>query len=419
MRDAETTRAWHWYTYVCSTRASHVSNWGLIMSQEMRRYLDNAATSWPKPESVYVACAQTAREIGVAAGRGGYREAIQGNQMIKQARSLVAELVGGADASCVAFASSGTLALNMALHGFLKPGDHVIATAADHNATLRPLHSLFSQGVIELDIVPCNDAGDVDYQAISSMWKPSTRLLTCSHASNVSGSLQDAQAMAKIAHANGGVFLLDAAQTFGHLRHEDFACIDADIVIAPAHKWLLGPLGVGFLYVRPEIDIRPLVQGGTGSQSDTLDMPDKFPDRLEAGTLDLPAIAGMVAAIEWLESQPLSRVARHCRDLAHNCAQRLADISGIRVISAAMADSSEHYAPIVSFVIDGFDANDAAVVLEQVAGVQVRSGFHCAAKIHEFLGTLASGTVRASFGPFNTVDDVDAVIQVVKQLVVG
>lgn len=388
------------------------------MSQEMRRYLDNAATSWPKPESVYVACERTARDIGVAAGRGGYREAIKGNEMIKRARSLVAGLLGGGDASSVAFASSGTLALNTAIHGLLRPGDHVIATAADHNATLRPLHSLFCQGVIELDIVPCNERGNVDCELIRAMWKSSTRLLTCSHASNVTGNLQDAKTMATIAHANGGVFLLDAAQTFGHLKHEDFACIDADMIAAPAHKWLLGPFGIGFLYVRSGIDIRSLVQGGTGSRSNVLDMPDEFPDRLEAGTPDLPAIAGMVAAIEWLEEQSISGVAQRCRGLAHDCAKRLAGMSGVRVTSAAMAEPSNDYAPIVSFVVQGYDTSDVATVLEQVAGIQVRSGFHCAAKVHGYLGTPESGTVRVSFGPFNTGDDVDAVIQVVNELVV-
>lgn len=389
------------------------------MTQPPRRYLDNAATSWPKPQRVHEAWERAARLLGVAAGRGAYREAVEAGRIIDRGRTLVAALLGGVEPTRVAFPAGGTLALNMAIHGILRSGDHVIATAADHNATLRPLHWLASRGVITLDIVPCDGAGHVDPVAITAAWRPATRLVTCSHASNVTGVVQDAAAISRIAHDRGGLVLLDAAQTLGQMTPAEFAAIDADIMAAPVHKWLLSPMGAGILCVRPGLEITPFVQGGTGSSSNSLEMPADFPTAMEAGTPDLPAIAGLVAAIEWLKSQSISSVATACRGLAHDCATRLADIPGVAVHAAAAGASPDGAAPIVSFTVAGFDPAEVAAVLEQAAGVQARSGFHCAARVHEHLGTAAGGTVRVSFGSFNGADDVDAVVTTVAMLAGG
>lgn len=389
-----------------------------MMTQPVRRYLDNAATSWPKPQSVLEAWERAARQLGVAAGRGAYREAVEAGRIIDRGRTLVATLLGGVEPGRVAFPAGGTLALNMAIHGILQAGDHAIATAADHNASLRPLHWLASRGVITLDIVPCDGVGRVDPAAIAAAWRPATRLVTCSHASNVTGVVQDAAAFARIVHERGGLLLVDAAQTLGQMTPADFATINADIVGAPAHKWLLGPMGAGILFVRPGIEITPLVQGGTGSASDSLEMPADFPTAMEAGTPDLPAIAGLVAAIEWLQSQSISSVTAACRGLAHECAIRLADIPGVTVLTAAGSPAAGA-APIVSFTVAGFDPAEVAALLEQAAGVQARSGFHCAARVHDSLGTAAGGTVRVSYGPFNGADDVDAVVTTVAMLADG
>lgn len=389
------------------------------MTQPARRYLDHAATSWPKPPGVHDAWERVARSLGVAAGRGAYREAVEAGRIIERARALMAALLGGVDPGRIAFPAGGTLALNMAIHGLLQAGDHVIATAADHNATLRPLHWLASRGVITLDIVPCDGAGRVDPEAIGRAWKPATRLVTCVHASNVTGVVQDAASIARVAHDRGGLLLVDAAQTLGQVEPAAFAAIGADLLAAPAHKWLQGPMGAGVLFVRPGIEIAPLVQGGTGSVSDSLEMPAAFTDSMEAGTPDLPAIAGCVAAIEWLRSQSISSVAAACRGLARDCAAQLAEFSGVRVIAAAADAGAVGFAPIVSFTVAGFDPAEVAAVLEQAAGVQARSGFHCAARVHEHLGTAAGGTVRVSFGPLNGADDVAAVVNTVALLVAG
>lgn len=380
----------------------------------VRRYLDNAATSWPKPPEVHAAWEHAARAIGAAAGRATYREAVEADSIRARCRAAVARLLGDVDPQRVALPAGATLGLNMAIHGLLESGDHVIATAADHNATLRPLAWLADRGTIELSIVPCDNAGRVDPDAVAQAWRPATRLVTCSHVSNVTGALQDVRQLGRIARDRGGLFLLDASQSLGQIvcTAEDSG---ADILVAPAHKWLLGPSGVGILWARPGIDLAPLVQGGTGLTSDSLAMPDRFPDRLEAGTPDLPALAGLLAAIEWITSRSIEAVGCHGSRLAVDAAARLEAIAPVRVIGPH-ATVPAAAAGIVSFTVEGYDPADVAVVLEQIAGVQVRSGFHCAACIHAHLGTSDGGTVRASFGAFNTIEDVDALVEAVQQI---
>jgi selenocysteine lyase/cysteine desulfurase len=380
--------------------------------QLLRRYLDNPATSWPKPEPVLAAWEQAARVIGATAGRAGYREALEADAIRRRARERVAGLLGGVDPGRVAFPAGATLALNMAIHGSVQSGDHVIGTAADHNATLRPLHWLRQQRLIDTTIVPCDGLGRIDPDDVARAWRPATRLVVCTHASNVTGAVQDAAALAAIAHDRGGRLLLDAAQTLGLLP--DIATASgADMVAAPAHKWLQGMSGIGILWARPDVELAPLIQGGTGTASDTLDMPTGFSDRLEAGTPDLPALAALVAASDWLAAQPAASMAAHCCGLAADCAARLRDLDGVRVIAAPEG------APIVSFTVDGYDPAEIAVLLEQMAGVQARSGFHCAAGVHKYLGTDAGGTVRLGFGPFNTAVDVAAVVMVISTLTQG
>lgn len=374
-----------------------------------RRYLDNAATTWPKPPEVLAAWLHAARDIGATAGRAGYREAVAADAIRGRARAAVAALLGGVEPSRVALPSGCTLALNLALHGLLGAGDHCIATAADHNATLRPLHRLRDRGVIDLTIVPCDGLGRVDPDAVTASWRPTTRLVTCSHASNVTGVLQDARAIGRIARERGGIFVLDAAQTLGQVPL-DVAALGADVVAAPAHKWLLGTGGAAVLWVREGLEPEPLVQGGTGSGSDSLEMPTAFTDRMETGSPDVPALAALTAAADWLRQRDLAAVGAACRGLAAECAGRLGEIAGVRVLAGPGA-------PIVSLTVPGYAPADVAVALEAISGVQVRAGFHCAACVHELLGTAsAGGTVRASFGPFNDGADVEPLVAAVAAL---
>jgi len=377
-----------------------------------RRYLDNAATTWPKPPEVLAAWERAARELGATAGRGTYREAVEAGAIRERARAAVARLLGGVDPGRVALPAGCTLALNMAIHGLVRPGDHVIATAADHNATLRPLHWLASRGVIELAIVPCDGAGLVDPAAIQAAWRPATRMVVCSHASNVTGALQDAAGVAAVAHARGGLVLLDAAQSLGQVPC-DVPGWGADLVAAPAHKWLLGAGGAAVLWAREGVEPEPLLQGGTGSASDSLEMPAAFTERMEAGSPDVPALAAFVAACGWLEGRGVTATGGRCRSLAEACAAELAGLRGVRVVGGSRG------APIVSFTVEGYDPADVSAILENAGGVQVRAGHHCAARIHDHLGTRAGGTVRAGFGPFNDESDVVAVVRGVAALVAG
>ena len=369
-----------------------------------RRYLDNAATSWPKPEPVLAEWLRAAREVGAAAGRAAYRSAAEADAIRGRARVAAARILGGVDPGRVALPGGCTLALNAAIHGLLRPGDHVVATAAEHNAVLRPLHALAERGVIEWTIVPCDGQGRADPDAVAAAWRPATRLVACTHASNVTGALQDVAAIAAIARARGGLVLLDASQTLGQVPCDPRA-LGVDLVAAPAHKWLLGVGGAALLWAREGVEPAPLVQGGTGSASESLEMPATFVDRMEAGTPDVPALAALAAACGWLEARGIAAVGAACRELARRCAAELRDLPGVRVLAGDGA-------PIVSFTVEGYDPAEVAAMLEQVAGVEVRSGFHCAARVHDWLGTRA-GTVRASFGVFNGPEDVAALVRAV------
>ena len=377
---------------------------------EPRRYLDNAATSWPKPAPVLAAWERAAREVGAAAGRGGHAAALEADAIRGRARTAAAGLLGGVDPARVALPAGATLALNMAILGMARPGDHVIATAADHNATLRPLEHLRRRGVIDLTILPCDGVGRVDPAALAAAWRPATRLVVCSHASNVTGTLQDMREFTALAHARDGLVILDAAQTLGQVVFDaaDPPAWAADVVVAPAHKWLQGMSGVAILWARAGVEIEPLVHGGTGSASESLVMPKVFIEGLEAGTPDLPALAALAAAAAWIEAETVTAIHERGSGLAAACTERLREIRGTRVFAASSAGP-----PIVSFTLDGYDPAELAALLEHAAGVQVRSGFHCAACVHEWLGTRAGGTVRLAFGPFNTAADVDAVVAAV------
>ncbi len=378
----------------------------------VRRYLDNAATSWPKPPEVFAAWNHAACEVGATAGRGLYREAVAADRIRDRARAAAGRLLGGVDPARVALSNGCTLALNTAIQGLVRPGDHVIATAADHNATLRPLHRLAAGGAIEWTVVPCDARGQVDPVAVAAAWRPATRLVVCSQVSNVTGVAQDVAAISTLAHERGGLLLLDAAQSLGVVPG-DVAAWGCDVLAAPAHKWLLGVGTTALLWARPELEFEPLVAGGTGTVSESLGMPEAFVPRHESGSPDVPALAALAAAADWHEARGIAATAAGCRALADDCAGRLAEIGGVRVLGGPRA------AAIVSFTVEGYDPAEVAVILEAAAGVQVRSGFHCAALIHEHLGTSSGGTVRAAFGPFNSAADVEALVQTVATIAGG
>ncbi|MEZ6071095.1 MAG: aminotransferase class V-fold PLP-dependent enzyme [Pirellulales bacterium] len=385
------------------------------MDHQRRIYLDNAATSWPKPEAVYQAVDRYQRELGAAAGRGAYAEAIEVGREIDNTRSLVARLIGAGDPRRVVFATNGTDALNTAIHGLLAPGDHVVTTATEHNSVLRPLTQWVRGGSVEVSYVACDAVGWVDPEAIAATIRSSTRLVVISHASNVTGTLQDLEAIAEYVRESDALLLVDAAQTLGHVA-VDVSELGIDLLAAPGHKGLLGPLGTGLLYVAEGIDAKldARRQGGTGSQSESADQPMLMPDKYESGNLNCPGILGLGAGLRYLQQRGLETIEEQVRRLTAEMLAGLAEIPGVKLFGRADA---RHRVGVVSMALDGYDPQELAATLDASCRVQTRAGYHCAARIHRVIGSDATGgTLRFSFGPFNTSADVTAAVDALKQL---
>lgn len=380
-----------------------------------RTYLDNAATSWPKPESVYAIVDRSCRVVGAPAGRSNYREAAEAERLVLDARRRVANLLGASDPSRVIFTSNGTDSLNLALHGLLREGDHVVTTVAEHNSVLRPLRYLEEHRGITVTRVGCSAAGIVDVDEVRRAITPRTRLVALIHASNVTGGLQPAVEVGRIAREHGVRFLLDAAQSLGHLPL-DVRQLHVDLLAAPGHKGLLGPLGTGVLYVGPglEHELLPSRQGGTGTRSELDTQPESLPDRYESGNHNVPGIAGVGAGAAYLAERGVLAIRSHELQLTRRLIERLSTLERLTVYGPREADQR---VGVVSISVQDYDPAEVASLLDSSYGIQVRSGLHCAPLMHEALGTRkAGGTVRFSLGPFNTETQIDATVRAMEEL---
>jgi len=368
-------------------------------------YLDNAATTFPKPDAVHRAVDRTARELGVSPGRSGSDLAVEAGRLLDGARADLAAFFGlpGGDGDRVVFAANATDALNTAIAGVCRPGDHVVSTRLEHNSVLRPLWELTRLGVISHDLIPCAAPGRVDPAAIAAALRPETRLVVLNHASNVLGTVQDAAAVGALCRERGVLLLLDAAQTAG-VTPIDMAAWGVDLLAFTGHKGLLGPTGTGGLAVAPDVPIRATRWGGTGVRSAERGHLEEFPYRLEAGTHHLSGVAGLAAGLAWLRERGAATVAAHEASLADRFAAGLADLPGVRALAV---DGGPRVA-VVSVTVDGMPADEVGLRLDVDHGVLVRTGLQCAPLVHEDLGTVdGRGTVRFSFGPFNTPAHVD------------
>ena len=382
------------------------------MNVQKRIYLDHAATSWPKSDAVLEAMDRFARECGAAAGRGGYQSAAQADRIVVLTRRSIATLIGAANADCISLHSNGTAALNAAIHGLVRPGDHIVTCAAEHNSVLRPLHHLETHSRIRLTVVPTDASGLVDADQLLDAVTDETRLVTLTHASNVTGAVQPISEVGQGLADRSAIFLCDAAQTFGTLPI-DVAASGIDLLAAPGHKASGGPLGTGFLYAAQSVhaELVPHVQGGTGSQSESVEMPSTMPAMMEAGNLNVPALAGWAAALGELQASDLEARADHARTLARRLHESLGTIDHIRVFG----DASE--LPIASIAVEGLSPSDAAVILDAEFGIETRAGMHCAAFIHPFLGSDSEGTLRISAGHTSTEADIDAAIDSIRSMI--
>lgn len=377
----------------------------------MSIYLDNAATSFPKPEDVYRTVDRAMRTMGGNPGRGGHSLTLDAGRLVLEARESVADVLHIPDAARIAFTANATEAINTGLFGLLKPGDRVVTTTMEHNAVTRPLRALQDRGV-EVVKVPANRLGHVEPADIREACGKNTRMVVMSHCSNVTGTLQPIEEIGPWCRREGILFFVDAAQSAG-LFEIDVEALDIDLLAAPGHKSLFGPQGTGFLYVREGLQVTPLIYGGTGGNSHSDLPPDQMPERLESGTLNLPGLAGLAAAADYLRRQGLRAVRDHERSLLE---QLIAGLEGIPQVALFGPTDGSYHGGALSFLIEGRDPSEVGFLLDQDHGICIRVGLHCAPDAHRTIGTFPRGTVRVSPGYFNTAEDIDHFLAAVASL---
>jgi cysteine desulfurase family protein len=378
------------------------------MDRPQRLYLDNAATSFPKPPTVLEAMTRYATQLGASAGRGAYSEAVETGQLISECRRRINRLINGQRAEHIIFALNCSDALNLAIKGLVDPAHpgHSICTHIDHNSILRPLNTLEERGWLKQTRIEVNPAtGLVDPGDIRRAIRADTRLIAITHVSNVTGAVQPIRAIGRIAREHDIPFVVDAAQSLGHVpldMREDFI----DLLAAPGHKGLLGPLGTGFLYIHPGMEKRlaTLREGGTGSVSEQDTQPDFLPDKYEPGSHNAIGIIGLSEGVAWVLQQTVAKLAAHDRLLTTTFLDYVQDVEGL---SCYGPQNVNDRVGVMSVRVDGFDPHELSAVLESSYGILTRSGLHCAPLAHKSIGTLDNGgTTRLSFGPFVTIDDV-------------
>lgn len=379
----------------------------------MQIYLDNAATSWPKPESVLREMNRFNELIGSNPGRSGHHLSVEAGRILYDTRESLASLFGVSDPLRIAFTQNITHALNIALFGLLKSGDHVITTSMEHNSVMRPLRYLETSGV-ELTIVDCSPDGIPDLDMFRRAVKPNTKLITALHASNVTGTILPISDIGAIASEHGIPFCVDTAQTAGSLNI-DVTEMNIDILCFTGHKGLYGPMGTGGIYIRNGLErsIKPLIFGGTGSRSEFELQPDFMPDMYESGTLNTIGIAGLNAGLKFISETGVENI--HSGEI--RLMKKFIDgLSDNKMVSIVRSTTHGDSMPVVSFNIDGYSPSDVSFHLDENYGILTRSGLHCAPSAHRTAGTFPDGTVRVSFGYFNSVDDVNTVISAINDL---
>jgi len=376
----------------------------------MTIYLDNAATSYPKPASVYQMVAHAMKDVGASPGRASHKLAREALSIVETTRKMVAEFFGISNPTQVLFTKNATESINIVLKGWLRPGDCVVTSSIEHNAVMRPLRRLSGAG-IKLEIIQCASNGQLDPSALKKYLSPPPRLVVLTHACNVNGTLQPIDEIASFCSINGVPLLLDAAQS-GGIQPIDAERWNLGMLACSGHKSLLGPPGVGILYLRPDLDVVPLIEGGTGSLSEEDWQPDNCPDRYESGTQNLPAIAGLAAGIEFIREKGMSNISAHELSLASMLEQGLKEFPGINLFEPGVRGTSA-----VSFTLERLNPADLGFLLDQGFDIAVRSGLHCAPMAHRTLGSFPEGTVRVSPGFFTVKDEIEKFLSSMESLI--
>ena len=376
-------------------------------------YLDNGATSFPKPEAVYAFMDEFYRNNGVNPGRSGYDLSIETGNIVENTRKLLTHTFNGTDPNRLIFSANSTDGLNLAIHGILAPGDHVITTHLEHNAVLRPLYHQAQENGVQVTLLPFDQAGFIRPDQIRAALRPNTKLVAVNHASNVMGTVQPVAQIGSLCKDAGVLFLVDASQSAGKLPI-DVQAMGIDVLAFTGHKSLLGPTGTGGLYVAPGVEIRHTRAGGTGVKSARRRHLEEYPHRLEYGTLNVLGIAGLYAGIKWVMDQGMETIHRREMALVKRLKNGLAALDGV---TCYCVDSLEDHIGILSFNIDGMEPVNTGTLLDGEYNIAVRTGLQCAPRVHEQLGTdKCHGTVRMGFGPFNTEAQVDAALAAVAEI---
>lgn len=376
-------------------------------------YLDNASTSFHKPDCVFTAVMEAMHQAGNS-GRGSSGEAMEASRLIFDTRCRIAEMFEADGPECVAFTSNATEAMNTALFGVLHPGDgpvHAIATEMDHNSVLRPLYALEKKG-LELTVLPADRKGRISLTDMEAAIRPETKVIVCTHASNLTGNRNDIHAIGEIAKKHDILFIADAAQTAGvfpiSMKKDQI-----DILCFSGHKGLMGPQGTGVICVRPGVKVEPLKVGGSGILTFQKEHPSDMPEALEAGTLNSHGIAGLRAALGWIQETGIDRIRQREQDLMMRFYEQVKTISGVTVYGDF---SQKDRSPVVTLNIMGMGSSELSMILGEDYGISTRSGGHCAPLMHQALGTEKTGAVRFSFSCFNTEEEVDEAARAVKEI---
>lgn len=368
-------------------------------------YLDNAATSFPKPSKVYEEVINCMKNYCANPGRGSHNMAIKSALKVMESRNLISEIFNIRNPFNIVFTHNATEALNIAIKGLLKKGDHVISTVIEHNSVLRPLNSMAKHGV-EVTLISSDKAGFINPLDIKDEIKFNTKAIIINHASNVLGSIQDINSIGKIAKKYGVKFIVDASQSAGSISI-DVERDNIDLLAFPGHKGLLGPQGTGALYIREGIELKSFKEGGTGSISNSIDQPKELPDRFESGTLNTPGIVGLCEGVKFIKKIGIENIYNEEMQLMDQLIRELKKLDFVKIYGST---SLKNRLSVLSINIEGIDASIVGEELND-AEIAVRTGYHCAALIHKVIGTEYIGTVRISPGCFNTSKDIDEFIK--------
>jgi len=377
-------------------------------------YLDNSATTFPKPDVVYDFMSNFYRKHGVNPGRSGFDAAIETEEIVFNTRKLLTDLFnGGSDPNRLTFSYNATDSLNIILQGLAEKGDHVVTTMLEHNSVLRPLYCMQQQEIIDVTYVPFDNAGYVDPDDIKKAIRPNTKFVVCTHCSNVLGTVQPLAEIGKVCTDAGILLIVDGSQGAGAVN-VDMVQSNIDVYIFTGHKCLMGPTGIGGSYVRETTNIRHTRYGGTGVRSAYQAHLEEFPYRLEAGTLNLVGVAGLNAGIKWVLEQGIDNLHQKEITLWDKLRTHLQNINGVTTYCAIDINNQN---PVLSFNINGFEAGDVGMMLDVDYDIACRTGLQCAPKVHEQIGTIDKhGTVRLSIGPFTTEAEIDTVIEAVRDI---